>query len=119
MASVIISVVTNKGGTAKTTTAVSLGQGLAREGKRVLVIDNDNQCDTTTILMNYEPRQSLYDIYHNTKPTNLESIIQWVEVQKNLFCLPNIPKPPALTRDHPARIKRLFNSAGSDQGLFP
>lgn len=40
MAGLIISVITNKGGTGKTTTAVSLGQALAQEGKKILVVDN-------------------------------------------------------------------------------
>jgi len=37
MAGLIISVITNKGGTGKTTTSVSLGKALVREGKKVLV----------------------------------------------------------------------------------
>ncbi len=39
MAGLIISVITNKGGTGKTTTSISLGQALVREGKKVLVLE--------------------------------------------------------------------------------
>jgi chromosome partitioning protein len=38
-----ILVVARKGGVGKTTTTVSLGVGLAREGSRVLLIDADSQ----------------------------------------------------------------------------
>ena len=38
MAGLIISVITNKGRTGKTTTVVSLGQALVREGKKVMVL---------------------------------------------------------------------------------
>jgi len=45
-----IAVSHEKGGTAKTTTTVSLGIGLARQGKKVLLVDADPQGDLTKSL---------------------------------------------------------------------
>lgn len=39
----VITVANRKGGTAKTTTVVNLAYGFAQAGKRVMVIDLDNQ----------------------------------------------------------------------------
>ncbi len=51
----IIAVANQKGGTAKTTTASSLGIGLARSGKKVLIIDADAQGSLTASLGFREP----------------------------------------------------------------
>ncbi len=51
----VITISNSKGGTAKSTTAVNLGIGLAREGKSVLLVDNDPQGSLTISLGFAEP----------------------------------------------------------------
>src|SRR3712207_1193933 len=47
----VISIASQKGGTGKTTTSISLAAGLGRKGKRVLLVDTDSQANSSKVLL--------------------------------------------------------------------
>jgi len=51
----VLAITNRKGGTGKTMTAVSLAAALARQGKKVLIIDADSQHSATVSLGVKEP----------------------------------------------------------------
>lgn len=71
----IIAIANQKGGTAKTTTAVNLGIGLVRAGKKVLLIDADSQGSMTASLGYKEP-----DAISITLATHLQAIMNEEEI---------------------------------------
>ena len=60
----IIAITNQKGGVAKTTTTANLGIGLAKEGKRVLLVDSDPQASLTVSLGHPQPDQLPVTLMH-------------------------------------------------------
>jgi chromosome partitioning protein len=83
----IIAIANQKGGVAKTTTAINLSASLAALGKRVLVIDTDPQGNTTSGLGINQLKEGrcIYDCLINDLP--LQNVIQATQME-GLFVVP-------------------------------
>src|SRR5258708_19959077 len=74
----VISVVNQKGGVAKTTTSINLAAGLSLEGYKVLLIDADPQTNTTQVFIHPDVEinleKSLYNVIMKCAPVT--SVVQ-------------------------------------------
>ena len=84
-------IASQKGGTGKTTTAISLSAGLTYKGKRVLLIDMDSQANSSKVLLpNYQ---------HIPKENTLHRTILWEQ---------NPEQRPMPLSIHPTSVKNLW-----------
>lgn len=82
---IIVTINNVKGGVAKTTTATNISAGLARKGKRVLLIDSDPQANASSNLLEGQPDKTIKDLFQGAQVS--EVIYQSVE--PNLDIIPS------------------------------
>jgi chromosome partitioning protein len=74
-----VAIITSKGGTGKTTTAINLGHALALCGKRVLIVDCDAQRNVA-IAFDVRGNRTLCDLLQH-------GVVDVIEVRENLYVI--------------------------------
>lgn len=113
----IIAIMNNKGGPGKTSSATNLAVQYTRAGKRTLLIDSDQQANTTEVTANGKKYYSMYgpticDLYSNARLDIRDVIIPAMAGETPIPNLDLIPSDPTfekiieqtLTRSHREKI---------------
>ena len=112
----ILAVMNIKGGVGKTTITGNLAHALGRLGHRVLAVDMDSQCNTTSLLLPGDPprQHTVHDLLAPNEP--VRPVRQSVVATRleNVSLLANSPKTadlePQLLQSAPASYMRLRQS---------
>src|SRR5512146_28443 len=108
----VISIASQKGGTGKTSTSISLAAGLAHKGKRVLLIDIDAQANSSKVLLHHHPRitvdQTIYTTILDRGPLVIhETYVPNLSIVPSHILLSNTDIELTTAKDH--RESRLKN----------
>jgi len=111
----IYTLVNQKGGVGKTTTAINMGAYLAHFGQRVLIVDLDPQANATSCLGvdKHTVRGSTYDAILNATPVN--SLVLYNERLK----LSLLPSSPALAGAEVELVAQLGRESRLKQAIAP
>ena len=108
----IVSVASQKGGTGKTTTSISLAAGLARQGKRVLLVDIDSQANSSKVLLpdyqSVRKDDTIYVTILERRPLPIRSTaVPNLDIVPSHILLSNTDVELTTAKDHrEARLKR-------------
>src|SRR2546421_6352105 len=111
----IVSIASQKGGTGKTTTGISLAAGLAKKGKKVLLIDVDSQANSSKVLLpDYQtiPKdQTIFKTILERKPLPIhQTALPTLDIIPSHILLSNTDVELTTAKDHrEARLKRELN----------
>jgi chromosome partitioning protein len=108
----IVSVASQKGGTGKTTTSISLAAGLGRNGKKTLLVDVDSQANSSKVLLPDYPQlqrdETTYRTILHRQPLPIHpTTIPNVDIAPSHILLSNTDVELTTAKDHrEARLKR-------------
>jgi chromosome partitioning protein len=116
----IYSIASQKGGTGKTSTSISLAAGLARQGKKVLLIDVDSQANSSKVFIpNYlelKKHDTIYATILERKALPVRSTeIQGLDIVASHILLSNTDVELTTAKDHrEARLKQQLDKIQSN-----
>ena len=116
----IFSVASQKGGTGKTTTSITLAAGLALQGKRILLIDIDSQANSSKGLLHEYQRLSKEETIYRTilhrKPLPCHATcVEGVDIVAAHILLSNTDVELTTAKDHrEERLKRQLDPIAAD-----
>lgn len=102
----ITAITNNKGGQGKTVTTVNLGHCLANRKRKVLVVDMDSQCNTTSILGPGGP--SYKTLYNILDGSNTAEECIYPTAYSGMYVLPNTEDTAALEPELLARQSTCY-----------
>ena len=112
----VISVASQKGGTGKTSTSISLASGLARRGKNVLSIDIDSQANSSKVLIpdyrNLRKENTVYATILDRQPLAVQqTAIPHLDIVPSHILLSNTDIELTSAKDHrEARLKKELDT---------
>src|SRR5918998_14619 len=113
--SMVFAIASQKGGVGKTSSCISLSAGIARKGKKVLLIDIDSQANSSKVLLpNYQQIQKQQTIFTTILDRNPLPIhktpIQNLEIVPSHILLSNTDVELTTAIDHrEARLKKQLD----------
>lgn len=108
-----IAVISQKGGVGKTTTTVHLAAGLAKKGKKVLILDLDPQGNVSTCFFANHPRNMYHLLIDDEKPEsctmNVSDLLDIIPSDKTLakaeLALSGVPSRETVLKRRMADVK--------------
>ena len=116
----VISIASQKGGTGKTSTSISLAAGLARKGKKVLLIDIDSQANSSKVLLGHYPEiskeKTIYSTVLERKPLAVHPThVPNLSIVPSHILLSNTDIELTTAKDHrEARLKAKLDRIKAD-----
>jgi len=111
----IISIASQKGGTGKTSTSISLAAGLAHAGKKTLLVDIDSQANSSKVLISNYPsipvEKTVYATILKRQPLPIhQTKVENLEIVPSHILLSNTDVELTTAIDHrEARLKRQLD----------
>ncbi|AZQ39077.1 ParA family protein [Streptomyces cyaneochromogenes] len=112
----VISIASQKGGVGKTSSSISLAAGLARKGRRVLLVDIDSQANTSKVLLagytQIQKHQTIYATILERSPLPVhETAIPGLRIAPSHILLSNTDVELTTAIDHrEERLKRELDA---------